>query len=150
MTNSPAAAEDVAQDAFLALLRHPGRFDGRRGSLRSFLFGVARNLVLKRWREEHRWEPLDDDAFVFPAAEQGADVAEVIGAAVRALPPLQREALILAEYEQMSLEEIASAVVAEVGTVKSRLYRARENLRSALAPLWESMGRSRNHHGTNE
>lgn len=152
MMNSPAAAEDVAQDAFLALLRHPGRFDGSRGGLRSFLFGVARNLVRKRWREEHRWEPLEDedDAFVVPAAEPGADVAEVIGAAVRALPALQREVLVLAEYEEMSLEEIAVAVAAGVGTVKSRLHRARENLRSALTPLWESRGRRRNHHGTDE
>jgi RNA polymerase sigma-70 factor, ECF subfamily len=150
MTNSPAAAEDVAQDAFLALLRHPGRFNSGRGSLRSFLFGVARNLLLKRWREEHRWEPLGDDAFVLPAAEPCTDVAEVVGTAVRALPPLHREVLVLAEYEEMSLEEIAAAVTADVGTVKSRLHRARENLRGALASLWESMGRRRNRHGTDE
>jgi RNA polymerase sigma-70 factor (ECF subfamily) len=150
MMNSPAAAEDVAQDAFLTLLRHPARFDGRRGSLRSFLLGVARNLVLKRWREEHRWKPLEEHAFVVPPVEAGAGVAGTIGAAVRALPPLQREALILAEYEEMSLEEIAAAVGAEVGTVKSRLHRARENLRGALAPLWEEIGRKGSRHGTDE
>jgi RNA polymerase sigma-70 factor (ECF subfamily) len=149
MTNSPAAAEDIAQDSFLALLRHPGRFDGSRGSLRSYLLGVARNLAFKRWRDQYRWEPLEDDAFVAPAVDFGAGLDAAVGAAVRALPPLQREALILAEYEEMSLEEIAAAVAAEVGTVKSRLHRARENLRAALAPLWESRG-GRKRHATDE
>jgi RNA polymerase sigma-70 factor (ECF subfamily) len=148
MINSPAAAEDVTQDVFLALLRHSGRFDSRRGSLRVFLFGVARNLVLKRWREERRWDRLEDDAFAIPPPQPGADMSDMIAAAMRALPPLQREVLVLAEYEEMSLEEIAATVAAEVGTVKSRLHRARENLRGALTPLWESMGRNRKH-GTN-
>ena len=67
---------------------------------------------------------------------------EIVAGAVRELPPLQREALILAEYEGLSLEEIAQAVEAEVGTVKSRLHRARENLRRMLAPLKESNVRS--------
>jgi len=48
MTNSPGAAEDIVQEVFLALLRHPGRFDDRRGPLRSFLLGVPRNVALKR------------------------------------------------------------------------------------------------------
>ena len=50
---------------------------------------------------------------------------------------LQREAIILAEYEELPLEEIARATLVEVGAVKSRLYRARENLRRMLAPLLE-------------
>ena len=51
------------------------------------------------------------------------------------LPPLQREALILAEYEDLSLKEIAGTVEVEIGTVKARLHRASENLRRVLAPL---------------
>jgi RNA polymerase sigma-70 factor (ECF subfamily) len=62
-------------------------------------------------------------------------VGEIVGQAVRALRPLQREAVILAEYEGLTLAEIAQAVDADVGAVKSRLHRARENLRRALAPL---------------
>ncbi|MBL8295874.1 MAG: RNA polymerase sigma factor [Bryobacterales bacterium] len=150
MTNSPAAAEDVTQEAFLALLRHPARFDHSRGSLRAYLFGVARNLVLKHWRDERRWDRLEEDDFVAPTVAPGADAAEVVGAAVKALPPLQREVLVLAEYEELSLEEIAVAVTAEVGTVKSRLHRARVNLRGALSPLWEEMKGSANRRGTNE
>ena len=136
MSSSPAAAEDITQDVFLALLRHPGRFDPGRGSLRAFLLGVARNLALKRWRGEHRFEPLGDDTFVAePLDVERGEIGEIVGRAVGALPPLQREVVILKEYEDLSLEEIAHAVGAEVGTVKSRLHRARENLRKMLAPL---------------
>ena len=136
----PDAAEDIAQEVFLTLLRRPERFDPARGSMRVFLIAIARNLALKRWRHEHRWDPLDDEAFAAPAVDVArGETAEIVGAAVRSLPPLQREALILAEYEGLTLEEIARAVDAEVGTVKSRLHRARQNLKRMLAPLRPSL-----------
>ena len=136
MTNSAAAAEDIAQDVFLALLRRPDSFDRTRGSLRAFLLGVARNLALKKWRDENRWAPLEEEQGLAPRIDPKArEVADMVGAAVQSLAPLQREVLILAEYEELPLEEIARAVEAEVGAVKSRLHRARENLRRMLAPL---------------
>jgi RNA polymerase sigma-70 factor (ECF subfamily) len=132
----PEAAEDLAQEVFLALLRHPARFDPARGTLRAFLLSIARNLALKRWRDEHQLVELDDERFVAPSVDEAAwETADLVAAAVRSLPPLQREVVILAEYEQCSLEEIARTVAAEVGTVKSRLHRARENLRRILVPL---------------
>jgi RNA polymerase sigma-70 factor (ECF subfamily) len=67
-----------------------------------------------------------------------------VAQAVQALPPLQRETLILFEYEELPLEEIARTVDAEVGTIKARLHRARENLRRMLAPLRARDGRSSN------
>jgi RNA polymerase sigma-70 factor (ECF subfamily) len=142
MTNSPHQAEDIAQDCFLALLAQSGRYDPARGSLRCFLIGIARNLTFKRWRAEQRWDPLDATAeiAVEPIDPAAAGTAELVARAVSALPPLQREALILAEYEGFSLKEIACMVEAEVGTVKARLHRARENLRHALAPLAPSAG----------
>jgi len=139
MTSSPAVAEDIAQDVFLSLFRLPHRFDPSRGSMRAFLLGVARNLALKRWRDEARWEELGDGQFVAEPVSidriERRDIAAIVGSAVRSLPPLQREVLILAEYEELSIEEIARTVDSEVGTVKSRLHRARENLRRMLAPL---------------
>ncbi len=136
MMNSAGAAEDVAQDVFLSLLRMPGRFDPGRGRLRSFLLGITRNLVLKRWRDEHQWEELADEHYQSgPISIERNETAHIVAEAVRALPLLQREVLILAEYEELSLDEIARSVEAEVGTVKSRLHRARENLRRMLAPL---------------
>jgi RNA polymerase sigma-70 factor (ECF subfamily) len=131
LTGSAATAEDLAQDCFLLLLRHPGRFDASRGTLRAFLLGVVRKLAMRRWREEQRLEPLDDD----PRTEAPGDIGLLVGAAVRSLPPLQREAVLLFEYEGFTLEEIARTVEADVGTVKSRLHRARERLRHLLAPL---------------
>ena len=135
MSSSPSSAEDIVQDVFLALLRND-RFDPARGSLRAFLLGIARNLVLKRWRDERRWNELDDEQFVAaPMDIEQTEIGDLVGRAVRALPPLQREVVILAEYEDLPLADIARAVGAEVGTVKSRLHRGRENLRKMLAPL---------------
>jgi RNA polymerase sigma-70 factor (ECF subfamily) len=148
MMNSPAGAEDVAQDVFLSLLRQPGRFDPSRGRLRSFLLGITRNLVLKRWRDENQWDELGDEHLPVEAVStQRNDIALIVGEAVRALPVLQREVLILSEYEHLSLEEIARAVESEVGTVKSRLHRARENLRRMLGPL-KPRDEVRSIHGT--
>ena len=151
MTASATVAEDLTQEVFLSLLRHQGRFNPERGSLRSFLLGIARNLALKRWRDEARWEELGDEHLLSLPATIERDVqgiSEIVGIAVRSLPPLQREVLILAEYEELSLEEIARAVDSETGTVKSRLHRARENLRRILAP-WRSEKEVRTtRHGT--
>jgi RNA polymerase sigma-70 factor (ECF subfamily) len=134
----PAAAEDITQDVFVALLRHPDQFDPGRGALRAFLLGIARNLALKRWRSEYRFAPLDDEAVVGviePVDLEQGEVGDIVGRAVSALPPLQRETVILVEYEGLTLAEVARAVDADVGTIKSRLHRARENLRRVLAPL---------------
>jgi RNA polymerase sigma factor (sigma-70 family) len=138
MTGSRAAAEDVVQEAYLALWRRPGTYDPQRGAVRAFLLGIARNLILKRWRDERPHEALDAESPVcqpvdLPAGERAAFVER----AIARLPPLQRETLILAEYEEMPLEEIARATGAELAATKSRLFRARENLRRLLAPLWE-------------
>jgi len=149
MTNSPGAAEDIVQDVFLSVLRHPKRFDDTRGQLRSFLLGIARNLALKRWREENRWDVLEDEQFVAEPVELArGEISRIVGEAINSLPPLQREVLVLAEYEGFSAEEIARTVEAEVGTVKGRLHRARENLRRMLAPLKQANGRSLTSNGT--
>ena len=139
MTGSAEAADDVAQDCFLTLWTMPDRFDPKRGALRAFLMGIARNSIRKRWRTESRWDSLEEDAFVAaPVDVLRLEVSDVVAGAVQALPALQREALILVEYEDMKLEDVARAVDAELTTVKARLHRARENLRRMLAPLRNS------------
>ena len=138
-----AAAEDVTHDCFLSLFKHPERFDAARGaSLRTYLFAAARNLSLKRFRRTAHETLLDEtlEAQSAPAREQPlsrlleAELSATVRAAVHALPALQREVLILFEFENLSLQEIAVVCGAEVNTVKSRLARAREGLRRALAP----------------
>ena len=135
LTGSAAAAEDLAQDCFLELLRHPGRFDPQRGSLRAYLLGVVRNLALRRWRTERRLESLDDAPGDDRPDAMVVGVSMLVNAAVQSLPPLQREAVLLFEYEGFTLEEIAGITKTDVGAVKSRLHRARERLRLILAPL---------------
>ncbi len=137
MTGSPEAAEDVAQDTFLELIRRPHSFNPARGSIRVFLVGVARHLVYRRWRTEQRYIPTDDfdsTPAILPDPT-AATIAETIRNAIQSLPPMQREAVLLFEYEGFTLEEIAAITGVETGTVKSRLHRARTSLREALAPL---------------
>jgi RNA polymerase sigma-70 factor, ECF subfamily len=142
LTSSAAIAEDITQDVFLILLRQPARFDRARGELRSFLFGVTRNLVLKKWREDGRTDVLDEETSVEPIDFSTHETAQIVGEAVSSLTPLQREVLILAEYEGLSIEEIAQVVQSQVGPVKARLHRARENLRRQLTPLTQMNGRN--------
>jgi RNA polymerase sigma-70 factor (ECF subfamily) len=137
LTGSVAAAEDVTQECFLALLEG-AVFHDDRGSLRAYLFGVTRNLALKRVRLSGRECDEPEDAEAPPEqldALLTAERSEAVARAVAALPALQREALILFEYEGLSLEEIAEVAGADVGAVKARLHRARETLRRRLAPL---------------
>ncbi len=135
MSNSSSVAEDISQDVFLVILRGEAELDESRGSLRALLLGVARNLLWKRWREERRWSSIDDESFLAaPLDLETLGQQHAVAAAVVALPPLQREALILATYEGLSLRETADTLMVEVGTVKARLHRARENLKLMLAP----------------
>lgn len=97
---------------------------------------------MKHFRTSGR-ETAIDDLTEHPAAARkneplrqvlDAELVEKVKEAIADLPPLQREALVLFEYEGLPMNEIASVVGSDVGAVKSRLHRARERLRSSLAP----------------
>jgi RNA polymerase sigma-70 factor (ECF subfamily) len=151
MSNSCATAEDVTQDVFFALLRGDIGVDESRGSLRSLLLGTARHFIWKRWRHDLRWSPLTEDSFVaqpLPFKMDGRE--EAVSAAVNSLPALQREALILATYNELSLREIAEALGVEIGTVKARLHRARENLKRILSAYSATGIRSLGAYGTHD
>jgi RNA polymerase sigma-70 factor (ECF subfamily) len=131
LTGSPAASEDIVHDCFVGLYR--GGFDSSRASMQTYLFAAARNLT----RKYHRANGRDYD--LMPGSQSdpldslvAAETAGQVRRAVEALPMMQREVLVLFEYEELSLEEVAAVVEAEVGAVKSRLYRARESLRKSL------------------
>ena len=145
-TGSIHTAEDVTQECFLALFAGAA-FDPEQGSLRTYLFGIARYLAMRRARIEEREseEPADAVAPYDTLGELiGQERSAAVERAVAALPPLQKEALILFEYEDFSLDEIAQVVGVEVGAVKARLHRARETLRRRLAPLVEPPARPEN------
>jgi RNA polymerase sigma-70 factor (ECF subfamily) len=139
-------AEDVTHDCFLSLIRKPENFRPDRASLRTYLFAAARNLALKHFRSTGRETGLDEmvkEPQLSPRHEplrkllDNELVAEV-RRAVFSLPPLQREALILFEYEGLSLNEIAEITDADVGAIKGRLYRARERMKGLLRPYLNS------------
>ena len=140
LLGSVEAAEDVAHDCFLGLIKEPGRFDSSRASLRTYLYAAARNQAAKRYQsfgretalEELLDEPLGADRQGPMAQVLENELAGEVERAIASLPPLQREALVLFEYEDLSLAEIAAVVGADSGTVKSRLFRARERLRVRL------------------
>ena len=141
LVGSAVAAEDVTHDCFLTLIRHPDRFKAERASFRTYLYAIARNLSLKNFNNSQRESPLSEmgDEPPVPDRQQPVrqmldrELSEEVQRAVANLPPLQREALILFEYEDLSLAEVATIVGADVGTVKGRLSRARAGLRQELA-----------------
>ena len=146
MLGSVEAAEDVAHDCFLSLIREPARFDSTRASLRTYLYSAARNLSMKHFRNAGREaaiEELTEDPQI-PVREQplrrllDEELTLKVKEAVSSLPPLQREALVLFEYEGLALSEIASVVGTDIGAVKARLHRARQRLKNTLQPYLNS------------
>ena len=143
MLGSSPLAEDVTQECFLAVLKRPEAFRADRASLRTYLCAIARHLALKQLRKRGEETMVDDPPDDAPAPAGGSDplgavlqeeAAEAVRQAVAALPPLQREAVVLFEYQDMSLADIAATCEIDVGTVKSRLHRARERLKRTLGP----------------
>jgi RNA polymerase sigma factor (sigma-70 family) len=135
LTRRADVAEDVTQECFLAFVKAPERLDLARGSVKTYLFAIARNLALKNGRDrrfEIQIDPVDMRETADP--QPGIEISSVVEQAVAELPLLQQEALILFEYEGFTLEEIATVVGVDAGTIKSRLYRARERLKRTLAP----------------
>ncbi len=152
MLGSAEQAEDITQDCFLSLMRNPGRFNPRLGSLRTYLYAAARNLAFKRFRRSEIEITGGESEGMLAARVSEEPLREILAAelscavrkALDQISPLQREVVVLFEYEEQSLAEIASIVGADVGTVKSRLYRGRECLRRELAPyLNGNQGRQR-------
>jgi RNA polymerase sigma-70 factor (ECF subfamily) len=140
LLGSVEAAEDVAHDCFLSLIKDPKRFDSTRASLRTYMYAAARNLAAKRHNSFARETEIEGLAEEPRIAERHQpirlvlddELAGEVERAIASLPPLQREALVLFEYEDLSLAEIASIVGADSGAVKARLFRAREKLRVRL------------------
>ena len=140
MLGSKDAAEDVTQDVFVALTKGAARFDPAKASLTTYLYGIARNLVLQRYkRNRGRLEVNIDAAAVEDEAAfaSGSDPAEALARsqatrhlrrAILTLPVHYREAVVLCELNGLSYEEAATIAGCPVGTVRSRLSRARQLL----------------------
>ncbi len=143
MSGSTALAEDVTQDVFMMLMRDGQRFDPARGSLNSFLLGVARNFVLRRLRRERFYVAGEVQSENESVATGVADplnelsrteTIEAVRQAVLALPEKYREALVLCDLEELGYAEAAEILGCAVGTVRSRLHRGRALLLEKLRP----------------
>lgn len=131
----PATAEDVVQEVFLKVYRSLGSFDGR-SSFSTWLFRVTRNVCLDQFRSGRR-RPLPVDPLTAVAAplEDFSDAAvlrSALEAAVASLPPEDRDAFNAIALFDMSYAEAAEALGVPVGTVKSRVFRARRSLVTLL------------------
>ena len=136
MSGKTEIAEEVTQDVFMVVMKSAKRYDSERGSVAAFLYGIARNFVLRTLERERPYiTVLDDPAGDYAgrvAVEQDlfSDLAqnervETLRKAVLALPPAYREVLVLCDLHERDYAEAASALGCAIGTVRSRLHRAR-------------------------
>ena len=162
MSGSPNSAGDVVQETFMTLIRHSGKYDPEKGTPAAFLFGIARNHLRKLREKEGRYLPLSDEAGKnLSAAESGdawhtngngharsreiqgetihetlerAQISELLREAILTLPDHYREPVTLCDLEGKSYGEAAVLLECPVGTVRSRLNRARSILLDKLRP----------------
>ncbi len=147
MCGSQAMADDVTQEVFMALIRERRSYDPQKGSLHAFLLGVARNHVLRRMRVDQVLTPIgddDDEDAGLPVSTMDlrplddlarAETIELVRKAVLSLPPKYREVVVLCELQDLSYEEAAEILGCAIGTVRSRLHRARALLLAKLRPV---------------
>lgn len=139
MTGNVVIAEDVTQDVFMELIEHGKRFDPSRGALSSFLYGVARNLVLRRLEKDRSSSTGAESEIEDFAGDEDVlgdltrrETIEQVRRAVLSLPAVYREAVVLCDLQDLSYDDAAVALDCPVGTVRSRLNRGRAMLAQKL------------------
>jgi RNA polymerase sigma-70 factor, ECF subfamily len=148
MTGSPWASEEIVQDVFMTLLRAPKKYDPALGTLGAYLYGIARNRVMKHLERTPREVSLDEEtenasqsnaavvSSITPAQwVERQEKLEQVRAAVLDLPAEFREAVVLCELEELSYEEAARLIGCPIGTIRSRLHRGRALLLAKLEML---------------
>jgi RNA polymerase sigma factor (sigma-70 family) len=135
LTGDEDAAGETVQETWLRILRGIGRLRDP-SKLRPWIFGIARRTVMDRLRDKYAGPPLSEvDPADVAGPEESNDQAEVIGQMheeLAALPVIERDVLVLFYLEELSLVELADVLEVPIGTVKSRLFRARRMLRAEL------------------
>ena len=136
MTGSPSAAEDIVQEVFLVLMKDAARYETERAALTTYLFGVARRVTRRRLLRERRfvdmsaghgtsrWDVTPDAS----AAIERRDALQQLRCAILSLPSRYREVVVLCDLQELSYETAAASVGCAVGTIRSRLHRARRLL----------------------
>ena len=147
MCGSQALAEDITQEVFMVLMRESHTFDASRGTLSSFLMGIARHHVLRRLQRERFYASMDEapengsSSQPIPAGSGGpledlsrTEAIETIRRAVLALPERYREVVVLCDLHEMTYVEAAEILGCAIGTVRSRLHRGRALLLEKMRP----------------
>jgi RNA polymerase sigma-70 factor (ECF subfamily) len=149
MCDSESIAQDVTHDVFLALMRDGEQYDPARGTLVAYLYGIARNRVFQLLKRERNFVSMDEDAEEFMWTEAAIapddplvelsrnETIEAVRQAIMALPAHYREVVLLCNLHELSYEQAASVIGCAVGTVRSRLHRARLLLLEKLRGLNE-------------
>jgi len=143
MSGSASQAEDVAQEVFLALLREECGFDPLRGTLSGYLFGIARKLLLRLMERSRADLPIEteaEDGFVTELAVDDSPLEDLthregiesLRRAIHTLPRRYREVVVLCDLEEVDYADAAKALGCPIGTVRSRLHRARALLLEKL------------------
>jgi RNA polymerase sigma-70 factor, ECF subfamily len=125
------AAEDVMQETFTSIWQHPNGFEPERGTLRGYLFGIGRRRAAEWWRKQvGRKETVQNEP-----AECKTETASLLADVLARLPRDARALIWLREVEGFSYAELARIFEIPIGTVRSRLFAAREELRR----MWQAM-----------
>ena len=144
LTGAPERAEDLAQESFVRLFQRSSAYV-EEGHLTAYLYRIATNRLRSEERRRRRWwalEPRLETSHERTARPEGphrvfrSALQSELARALAGLPLAFRVPLVLFEIEEWSLDEIAGWLGCRVGTVKSRLHRARRKLREELAPHW--------------
>ena len=144
LTRDRSRAEELAQEAFLRLYERASSYQ-ERGQLLPYLLRIASNLLGSEERRSRRWRTLSLLVGATPSAPEpsqerrllSGEATRVVEEALQALPLRYRSPLVLREIEGLSYREIAIALGCREGTVKSRINRARERLKTLLQPYWQ-------------
>lgn len=152
LTQDAQEAQDIAQEVFLRIHQYKDRYQPI-GKFSTWIFSIAHNLTLSRIRRKKWtviWPRKDDDPEAlkeFESADpspQGVvienEMTEILKKCVQSLPFLQREALILREYQNLDYQDIAKILKKSLGTIKTLIHRARMNLKAKLLPYLEESG----------
>lgn len=147
MSGATDLAEDVTQEVFMVLMRNGSSYDESRGSVNAFLLGIARNYVLRRLKQERSFvltgESDSDDGSASTAVASASSQLDVLArneeirsmqTAILSLPAHYREVVVLCELQEMSYAEAAGVLGCAIGTLRSRLHRARTMLIEKLRP----------------
>lgn len=134
-----SSVEEVAQDVFVALWKHPERFDSTRAGLGTYLVAMARNKAIDRLRSYHARDRATDSLVEHTRTRGNADRSEhhvelrsSLVPLIETLPPMQREALVLAYYGGRTYKQVAQELRVPEGTIKTRLRQALMSMRGAL------------------